>query len=124
MLTLLTKLLGIGTGKAVSGIVSEIKQARLNELNAKNNKDRVEAEVYMKQLEAQLQILIAEQRNVLTSWIRPMIAAPFVVYLWKVLVWDMTLGLGTTPQLGDVLGTIMGVVIGAFFLTRALEKKI
>lgn len=31
----------------------------------------------------------------------PIFALPFAAYIWKALVWDMMLGLGTTPSIND-----------------------
>ena len=31
--------------------------------------------------------------------IRPLLALPVIIYLWKVIVWDKVLGLGTTDAI-------------------------
>ena len=109
------------------GIVGEIG-GKLNDrlqirLDAKNDEDRLNTEKEIAILNSQKAILIEEQKSKLTSWIRPAIAAPFVLYLWKIVVWDKMLGLGSTPDLSTEQHAIMGVVIGAYFLTRPFEKR-
>ena len=46
-------------------------------------------------------VILAEQGRWYTAIIRPLLAAPVVIYLWKVIVWDMVLGLGTTDRVRD-----------------------
>ena len=41
-------------------------------------------------------IIIAEQGRWYTAIIRPLLALPVIIYLWKVIVWDKVLGLGST----------------------------
>ena len=45
-------------------------------------------------------VILAEQGRWYTAIIRPLLAAPVVIYLWKVIVWDIVLGLGTTDPIG------------------------
>src|SRR5260370_4874361 len=37
-------------------------------------------------------VILAEQGRWYTAIIRPLLAAPVVIYLWKVIVWDIVLG--------------------------------
>jgi len=72
----------------------------------------------------QAQIIIAEQGWWMTAMIRPMIAWPFIVYIWKTVVYDTVLGLGSTPALSGSLGDWAGVIITAYFVGRPLEKAV
>src|SRR5262249_26902178 len=45
-------------------------------------------------------VILAEEGRWYTAIIRPLLAAPVVIYLWKVIVWDIVLGLGTTDPIG------------------------
>jgi hypothetical protein len=36
--------------------------------------------------------------------IRPLLALPVIIYLWKVIAWDKVLGLGTTDAIGGDVG--------------------
>ena len=72
--------------------------------------------------EISAQILTAEQGRWLTALPRPLFAFAFVVYVWKVVVWDKVLGWGTTDALsGDVAQWAM-MVLTAYFGGRSLEK--
>ena len=69
-------------------------------------------------------VLIAEQAWWFTAMIRPMIAWPFIIYVWKTVVWDTVLGQGTTPVLQGSLGEWAGIIITAYFVGRPLEKGV
>jgi hypothetical protein len=67
-------------------------------------------------------IIIAEQGRWYTAMVRPLLALPVIVYLWKVIVWDKVLGLGTTdPITGDV-GVWAGAIVATYVGGRSLEK--
>lgn len=110
-------------GGIVKQIGKELNDAYKTKVQAKNDSERLAADVTIETLKAQRDILVAEQRHALTAWIRPAIAFPFVAYLWKIVIYDKMLGLGSTPDLSTEQHAIMGVVIGAYFLTRAFEKR-
>ena len=111
----------LGSG-ALDKVTGHIKDAYLAKQKAQTDERKLEADLRIHQFEAQRDILIAEQRNWITRWIRPAFAFPFVVYLWKVVLWDKVLGLGSTDPLSTQLGEIMMIMIGAYFLTRPFEK--
>ncbi|HEU5018079.1 MAG TPA: hypothetical protein VFT69_08910 [Pseudolabrys sp.] len=68
------------------------------------------------------QVVAAEQGRWYTALPRPLFAAAFVIYAWKVVVWDKVLGLGVTdPLSGDVAQWAM-IVLTAYFGGRSLEK--
>jgi hypothetical protein len=71
---------------------------------------------------AQAAIIRAEQGWWLTALIRPALAMPFVVYVWKVVVYDKVLKLGTTDPLTGDTAIWGGVIIGFYFLVRSAEK--
>ena len=72
----------------------------------------------------QAQIIIAEQGWWMTAMIRPMIAWPFIIYIWKTVVYDTVMGWGSTPALSGSLGDWAGVIITAYFVGRPLEKAV
>ena len=67
-------------------------------------------------------VIIAEQGHWWTSIIRPLAALPVVIYLWKVVVYDKVLGLGTTDPITDDVGAWAGVIITTYFGGRTIEK--
>ena len=54
--------------------------------------------------------------------IRPLAALPVVIYIWKVIVYDKCLGLGTTDAITGDVGTWAGVIITTYFGGRTIEK--
>ena len=54
--------------------------------------------------------------------IRPLAALPVVIYIWKVIVYDKVLGLGTTDAITGDVGTWVGVIITTYFGGRTIEK--
>lgn len=83
-------------------------------------RDLLSAEIEAKKLQAQ--IIIAEQGWWVTAMIRPMIAWPIGIYMWKVVVWDKVLGLGVTDPLSPEFYQWAGIIITAYFIGRPLEK--
>lgn len=79
-------------------------------LTAENTSEKLAAalaarELTVEQRERELatQVVLTEQGRWYTALPRPRFAFAFVVYVWKVVVWDRVFGLGsTTPLSGDV----------------------
>jgi len=68
------------------------------------------------------ELLIAEQGHWYTALPRPLFALAFVIYVWKVVVFDKVFGFGSTdPLSGDVAQWAM-IVLTAYFGGRSLEK--
>ena len=86
--------------------------------------DLVARELHVEQRERELaaQIVAAEQGKWYTALPRPLFAAAFVIYAWKVVVWDKVLGLGTTDPLSGDIGKWATIVLTAYFGGRSLEK--
>ena len=118
---ILKTILSWATGGGIAAIGGELRAAYEAKLNAQTDQQKLAAEETIARLEAQQSILIAEQGRWLTAWVRPMIALPFVLYLWKLIIWDKVLGWGATDDLSPNLWNMMTVVVGAYFLTRPIE---
>src|SRR5215471_8382255 len=80
----------------------------------------IEAEIEARREAAAL--VIAEQGRWWTAIVRPLLAAPVVIYLWKVIVWDIVLGLGTTDPIGGDVAEWAGWIVTAYVGGRSLEK--
>ena len=104
-------------------IAESIIEAKAKALDAKNEQERIAADVLVNQLEARQAVLISEQGSWMTRWIRPAFALPFVIYNLKVIVYDKVLGLGVTDGLPAELWQLQMIVFGAYFITRGLGKK-
>jgi hypothetical protein len=112
-------------GPLVNGLITAYKA----KLDATNTQDRIAADLATKEIEAEIEsrrqasaIIIAEQGRWYTACIRPLFAAPFIIFAWKVVVWDKVLGLGTTDPLTGDISTWAGYVIIAYFGGRLIEK--
>jgi hypothetical protein len=98
-------------------------------LSAENTSEKIAADLAARELsvearerELATQVLIAEQGRWYTALPRPLFALAFIIYVWKVVVWDKVLGLGATdPLSGDVAQWAM-IVLTAYFGGRSLEK--
>lgn len=98
-------------------------------LSAENTSEKVAADlaaraldVEAKERELATQVVIAEQGRWYTALPRPLFAFAFIIYVWKVVVFDKVLGWGSTdPLSGDVSQWAM-IVLTAYFGGRSLEK--
>jgi hypothetical protein len=120
--TLLLNFLG---GPIVKGLIDGYKA----KLDAGNTSERIAAELAARELsveqrerESATQVVIAEQGRWYTALPRPLFALAFIIYVWKVVVWDKVLGLGSTDALGGDVAQWAMVVLTAYFGGRSLEK--
>lgn len=136
-MAIFTTILGAIVGKLTTSVVSKgfteilggMRQINKDRLAAANDKNRVDADKYIAGLdtqeklwEMQAAIVMKEQGSWKTSWIRPAFAFPFVFYNTKVIVWDMCLGLGSTPALNEQMFWVEVTIVGSYFLGRPVEK--
>jgi len=112
-------------GPIVSGLINAYKA----KLDAANTQDRIAADLAAKEIEAEIEArkqasatIIAEQGRWYTACIRPLLAAPFVIFTWKVVVWDKVLAWGSTDPLNGDVSTWAGYIIIAYFGGRSFEK--
>jgi len=113
------------TAPIINGFIAAYKA----KLDAENSQDRTAADLAAKAIAAEIEarksadaLIIAEQGRWYTAIIRPLLALPVIIYLWKVIVWDKVLGLGATdPILGDVAAW-SGMIVTTYVGGRSLEK--
>ena len=112
-------------GPIIKGAIGAYKA----KLAAGNDRERIAADLAARELdvarrerELAAQVLVAEQGHWATRWVRPVWAAPFVLYTWKVVVWDICFGLGTTDAVRGDVAALMMIVAGTYFSGRSLEK--
>jgi hypothetical protein len=113
------------TGQALS--VARLRHKA--KLAAANTQDKLAVDLAVKEIKAEIAaraqasaIIIAEQGRWWTSMIRPLAALLVVIYIWKVIVYDKVLGLGTTDAISGDVGTWAGVIITTYFGGRTIEK--
>lgn len=116
-------ILSIFGSTAFKGLTNKLLEAYQLRLNAQTDQEKLEAELTIKQLEARQELLLAEQKRWFTAWIRPLMALPIVIYIWKIVVYDTVLGLGITPNPGEFVNWLVLTIVGAYFITRPFERK-
>ena len=98
-------------------------------LSAGNASEKIAAELAARELDVEARerelatrLLIAEQGRWYTALPRPLFAGAFIIYTWKVVVWDKVLALGSTDPLGGDVAQWAMIVLTAYFGGRSLEK--
>ncbi len=81
-----------------------------------------ELSVEQREVELAARLVEVEQGNILARLVRPAFAAPFIVYVWKIVVFDKVLGLGSTDALGADMSGLMTTIVAAYFGGRTVEK--
>ena len=122
MWSLLASLLG---GPIVNGLLNAYR-AKLDAANTRDAqavdlaKKEIEGEIAARQ--AEITLIRQEQGWWVTAMIRPLFAAPFIIFTFKVVVWDKVLKLGTTDALDPNMWNVFLTVVGAYFGVRTIEK--
>jgi hypothetical protein len=113
------------TAPIIGGFIEAYKA----KLSADNTQDRTAADLAAKAIAAEIEarksanaVIIAEQGRWYTAMIRPLLALPIIIYLWKVILWDKVLGLGTTDAIGGDVGIWAGTIVTTYVGGRSLEK--
>lgn len=114
MLAIITSLLGLAD--PISRIAGKIADARIAATQATTDKEKIEQEERVKALEARSRVLEREADGKINQIIRAAIAVPVIVFLWKVVIWDKVLKLGTTDDLSDNLWYVTMMVLGFYFV--------
>lgn len=104
-------------------------EAYRSKLSADNASERIAADLAARELaveqrerELASQLVIAEQGRWYTALPRPLLAFAFVIYAWKVVVWDKVLALGSTDPLSGDVASWATIVLTAYFGGRSIEK--
>ena len=117
-----SKIVGWLAGGGISAIGDQLNKAYDRKLTADTDEKKLEAEQEISYLNAKRDILLKEQDNWFTRSIRPAFAYPFIIFIWKVVVWDKVLGWGTTDPLSDNMAYVLMTIIAAYFLPRGVQK--
>lgn len=120
---MLTKILSFFGGTFLKEVTGNLQEAYKAKLAAQNDHEKLEAEQNIALLQVQRDILVAEQGRAMTAWIRPALAFPVIVLVWKLLIWDTVLGLDVTPDPGVLVMGIVWTILGAYFVTRPFERR-
>mgnify|MGYP001562613054 CR=1 FL=1 len=122
MWTFIANLIG---GPIVKGLLDAYKakidlKSKQDVLAADLAAKEIEGEIAARQVEAS--IIRQEQGRWWTAIIRPLFALPFIIFIWKVVVWDKVLGLGVTDKIDPNMWNVLLTIIGAYFGGRTIEK--
>jgi hypothetical protein len=112
-------------GPVISGLISAYK-ARLSSIDTQ---DQLALELLQKEVDADTaaraeatRLLIAEQGHWYTAIIRPLFALPFIVFGFKVVVWDKVLGWGVTDALDPRMWGVFQTIVVSYFGATAVER--
>lgn len=118
-------LLSFFGGKAFEAIVNAYKA----KLEAGNTRDAKAVDLAVAEISADIaarnaakEIIIAEQGRWYTAIIRPLFALPFVVFIWKVVVWDKVLGWGITDRIDPLMADVLKAIIYSYFGLAAVDR--
>lgn len=122
--------IGVGIVKQLGGdVIGGYFKTKQAEIAAMNDQDRLAAELAAKTLLAEndarrieIELLKAEQGSFITRIIRPLLALPFIIFTFKVVVYDKVLGLGTTDPLDPNMWGVFLTVVAAYFGGRTVER--
>lgn len=120
---MLSKILNWLVGGGINAIGNQVIKYQQLKLQADGDREKLEHEETIQRLQAQQAILIEESKHKLTSWIRPALALPVVIYWGKLIVWDTVLQYGSTPYPGDHVVWYVTLIPAAYFLVRPFERR-
>lgn len=106
------------SGKAFEALVNAYKI----KLEAAGKQDALAVDLAKKDIESEIaartaakEIIIAEQGHWYTAVVRPLFALPFVIFIWKVVVWDKVLGWGVTDRIDPLMADVLKAIIYSYF---------
>jgi hypothetical protein len=113
-------------GPLINGLLSAYRER----LKSINTQDQMALTLLQKEVDADIaarseatKLLIAEQGHWYTAIIRPLFALPFIIYAWKIIVWDKVLGIGVTEHGIDAnFWNVFQVIIVSYFGATAIER--
>lgn len=118
-------LLSFLSGPLLNSLVNAYKA----KLEAGNTRDAKAVDLAVAEIQGDIaarsaakEIIIAEQGHWYTAIIRPLFALPFVIFAWKVIVWDKVLAWGTTDPIDPNMWTVFLAVIGSYFGLTAIDR--
>lgn len=114
MISIITGLLGLAD--PISRIGRSIADARIAATQATTDKEKIEQEERVKSLEARRAVMEREADGMINQIVRALLAVPVVVFLWKVIIWDKVLALGTTDDLSENLWYVSMTVLGFYYI--------
>lgn len=103
-----------------TGLVERLGAAWAASRDAKTDQARIEADTMVAIEEQRLRRALAGGH--LVTGAQLLLAAPFIVYIWKLVVWDKVLGWGVTDALSPELAEIQFLVVIFLFGPPAVRR--
>lgn len=109
-------------GGGLTAITTALGDAHARKLAADTDKAKLAADVEIANLEAKRDVLLAEQGWWVTAWIRPLFAYPVIAHFALVVADSIFRFSWDVAALPEPMATWEGWIVGAYFLTRPIEK--
>lgn len=109
-------LLSFLTGGGLRAILGEIRQLQQDRLKAETDTKKLEIGGRVAALQAHADEIKAARNNRLIRAVQAAFALPFLVYVYKLVIWDKVFGLGATDGLSPELWRTYWIVLGGFFV--------
>lgn len=103
-------------------VAEKIADTKVRIAAEQNTAARIALEGELATLEARRSVILAAQADPFERWVRIGFALPFVLYLWKLVVWNKLLGLGATADLSANLWNILYIVLGGYFVYTVVRR--
>lgn len=103
-------------------LTEQIVDWQKKKIDATTEQAKIEADEHIKTLQARRDVMVAEAGSKLNATVRLIFAIPFALYIWKLVVWDKLLGLGSTDPLSPMLENVMWTVVGFYFLQWTVSR--
>ena len=112
----------LGLINPLGRIADKIADMQVRLAAEKNDAARVALEGELGVLNARKDVILAAQADPMERWVRIGFALPFVLYIWKLVVWDKLLGWGATDGLSADLWAILYIVLGGYFVDTVVRR--
>ena len=116
--TLLTGLLSWVTGD----LTRALERAYIAKQKADTDEKKLAADERINALKRRQEVILKAQGDPFERFVRIFFAMPFVIYIWKVVVYDKVFSLGATDPLSTELSSIMAVILGGYFVDSIVRR--
>lgn len=112
---------GLFTGP-VSSLTKQLADVYLAKQNATTEQARIEADKQIAELSAQRDIILKAQSDPIERFVRIGFALPYIIYLWKLILWDKVFEWGVTDPLSPELSMIWMIILGGYFVDMGIKR--
>lgn len=107
---------------ATGDIASSLERAYTKKLEADTDAKKLAAEFEIEYLKSRQQIISNAQSDPWERFIRILWTLPFIIYVWKLVLWDKVFEFGITDNLSQDLWNILYIVLAGYFLEVGIQK--